>query len=150
MELRVLGLKNIREIKRLILEIFSGEPWWDVWTDEQLQAYVSELLQGSNPLSLGLYEDGALIGIALGRVRHWCTGTEYWIDEFRIVPEKQNQGIGTEFLRQIKDFLAEKGITCIVLLTEKTVPAYHFYRRNGFREKEETVLFTAEFHSPPG
>ena len=28
-------------------------------------------------LSLGLYEDGALIGIALGRVRHWCTGTEY-------------------------------------------------------------------------
>ena len=53
MELRVLGLKNIREIKRLILKSFRASPWWDVWTDEQLQAYVSELLQGSNPFIVG-------------------------------------------------------------------------------------------------
>lgn len=36
MELRKLSIKNIEEIKKLILEIFSGEPWNDTWTDEQL------------------------------------------------------------------------------------------------------------------
>ena len=29
----------------------------------------------------------------------------------------------------------------VVLLTEKNVPAYRFYKKNGFREKEENVFF---------
>ena len=144
MELHELSAKNTSDIKRLLLEIFSGEPWNDVWADTQLELYVLELLGNSNPLLLGLYENGRLIGLSLGRIKHWCEGTEYWIDEFGILPEKQNQGAGTEFLTKIKRYLSERGVAGMVLLTERTVPAYHFYKRNGFYEKEEQAFLAAD------
>ena len=144
MELRELSIKNIEEIKKLILEIFSGEPWNDTWTDEQLQLYVLELIGNSNPLLLGLYENENLIGISLGRIKHWYKGTEYWIDEFGSLPENQEKGLGTKFLYKIKCLLKEKGVNGIVLLTEKTVPAYHFYIKNRFFEKEEQVFLVSE------
>lgn len=59
MELRELGAGDIREIKELILKIFTVEPWNDTWTEGQLQLYVFELLHNSGPLILGLYEEGS-------------------------------------------------------------------------------------------
>lgn len=44
-------------------------------------------------------------------------------------------------MKAIEKALAEKGIRQVVLLTERHVPAYHFYRKNGFEEKEDTVFF---------
>ena len=38
-----------------------------------------------NSLSFGVYQDEVLIGIALGRLKSWYEGTEYWIDEFGIL-----------------------------------------------------------------
>ena len=129
MELRELGIRNAEEIKGLILKIFSREPWNDRWDDRQLELYVLELLGGSSPLLLGLYEEGELAGISLGRIKHWCQGTEYWIDEFGVAPEKQGRGLGTIFLGEIRRLLAGRGIGGIVLLTERTAPAYRFYEK---------------------
>ncbi len=141
MELCELGLDNIEEIKKIFLKIFSAEPWNDCWEDKQLHQYILELIGNSNSLSFGLYEGGTLIGISLGRIKHWCQGTEYWIDEFGILPEMQGQGFGSEFLKEIERALVKKGIPAIVLLTERTVPAYRFYQKCGFQEQEEQVLF---------
>ena len=142
--LRELGIIQIEEIKTMIRSIFSEEPWNDIWTEPQLHQYVLELMHNSNPLLLGLYEEENLIGISLGRIKHWCGGTEYWIDEFGVLPEKQRQGAGSEFLKGIKDLLTKRGIGGIVLLTERTAPAYHFYRKSGFQEKEEWAFLTYE------
>ena len=122
MDIRELSIDNIENIKKLMLDIFSGEPWNDVWTDKQLHAYVSELTGNKNSLSFGVYLDGNLIGMALGRIKSWYEGTEYWIEEFGILPDRQQSGIGSAFI-------------------EKNVPAYRFYKKNGFREKEENVFF---------
>ncbi len=121
-----------------MVDIFSEEPWNDIWTDEQLHLYVSELIDNKNSLSFGLFENDNMIGMALGHIKHWHEGTEYWIDEFGVLSEKQKCGIGTEFLIEIEKVLSDKGIIYIALLTEKTVPAYHFYKKNGFDENEET------------
>ena len=77
MEIRELGLEQTEEIKRLMVEIFSKDPWNDMWTDTQLHAYVLELIGNRNSLSFGLYQGSALIGMALGRIRSWYEGTEY-------------------------------------------------------------------------
>ncbi len=141
MDIRELNLDHIDAIKRLMIDIFSKEPWNDTWTDEQLHLYVYEMIENKNSLSFGLFEDDNMIGMALGHVKHWYEGTEYWIDEFGILPAKQGDGVGTEFLVEIEQSLADKGIIYIALLTERTVPAYNFYKRNGFDEKEETSFF---------
>ena len=144
MEVKALTTAHAPEIRQLILEIFSGELWNDVWSDEQLCRYVQELLVGSGALAWGLYEAGRLIGISLGRVKHWCAGTEYWIEEFGIHPQRQGCGLGSRFLAQVEALVRERGLSGIVLLTQRTVPAYRFYQRNGFAQQPEQVFFAKE------
>ena len=99
MDIRELNSGDIEKIKKLMLDIFSGEPWNDVWTDKQLHAYVSELIENKNSLSFGVYLDGNLIGMALGRTKSWYEGTEYWIEEFGILPDRQQSGTGSAFIK---------------------------------------------------
>ena len=146
MYIRELGIDDIEFVKRTMLEIFSGEPWNDTWTDEQLHQYILELMSNKNSLSFGAYKDDILIGISLGKIKSWYEGTEYWIDEFGILPMMQQNGNGSAFMNEIEIAAAEKGIEYIVLLTERNVPAYQFYKRNGFNEKEETVFFFKQIH----
>lgn len=56
------------------------------------------------------------------------------------MPEKQSKGLGREFLSKIEFLLKEDGIDTIVLLTERTVPAYRFYKRNEFVESTEQAF----------
>lgn len=143
MEIRELNISDIEEIKTLFYDIFTNEPWNDDWSDKtQLHEYITDLIGNRNSLSLGLYEDDVLTGLSLGSIIHWCTGTEYYIYEFCVMKSRQGKGIGTEFLVKVTDIAREKGATHIFLQTERTVPAYAFYKKNGFEElKEHASLF---------
>ena len=149
MTLKRLTIGDIETIKELMLDIFSGEPWNDVWTDAQLHRYVSELTGAENSLSFGLYQEGVPVGLALGRVKSWCTGVEYWVDEFGVLPGRQRRGLGSAFLRAIEAELLAQGVSQLVLLTGRTVPAYRFYQTNGFEEQTETVLFVKSIAAAP-
>ncbi len=141
MNIQELSMEHIEDIKKLMLDVFSGNPWNDRWTDERLHAYIFELIGSNNSLSFGIYQDDALMGMALGRIKSWYEGDEYWIEEFGIHPEMQQHGIGSKFMDEIEKKLMKKNVVHIVLLTERKVPAYHFYKKRGFKEKEESVFF---------
>ena len=141
-QLRRLGAEETEAIKELFLSVFTAEPWKDDWSDqEQLDAYIHDLTGQSNSLAYGLYEGGELAGVSMGNIRHWFTGTEYYIDELCIRPDRQGQGLGTLFLKEIESAVRDLGMTQIFLQTESTVPAYGFYRKNGFIELKEHVSF---------
>ena len=132
-------------IKELFVSVFSNEPWNDDWSDEnQLHLYIQDLVGQSNSLTFGLFEETELIGISMGHIKHWYTGTEYFIDELCISTSKQGQGIGTLFLNEIEAACKELGATHIFLLTEDNVPAFEFYKKNGFFELENSVSFAKE------
>ena len=102
MKLKQLDMEDLGTVRKLFVKIFSQEPWNDRWDDpEQLRRYMEELLGAPNALCLGLFEDDVLVGISLGRIRHWYQGTEYWIDELGIDPERQGMGAGRRFLELI-------------------------------------------------
>lgn len=139
-EIKEFCIDQIEKIKTLFFNIFSNEPWNDDWSDSvQLHKYLYDLIGNNNSLSLGLFDDDKLIGLSLGYVMHWYAGTEYYIFEFCIETELQGQGLGTDFLRKIEEYAESKEITHIFLQTERTVPAYHFYQKNGFAEIEDHV-----------
>ena len=141
-EFRRIGTGEAEEVKALFLSVFTAEPWKDDWSNqEQLDAYIRDLTGQSNSLTYGLYEDGALIGLSMGNIKHWFTGTEYYIDEFCIRPDRQGRGLGTLFLKEIEKAIKALGLTQIFLQTESTVPAYDFYQKNGFCELKEHVSF---------
>lgn len=147
MEIKELSINNIEEIKSLFYDIFTKDPWNDDWSDRtQLHEYITDLIGNRNSLSLGLYEGNDLIGLSLGSIMHWCTGTEYYIFEFCIKTEKQGKGAGTAFLKRVQDYAISKQITHIFLQTERTVPAYAFYKKNGFTELEDHVSLYKYFN----
>ena len=128
------------ELVELFLEIFTGAPWYDVWEDPDRPAlYLEELTGSPNSLSLGLYDGSRLIGISLGRILHFAFGTQYCIDEFGIRPDRQGQGAGREFLRQIENFARARKIDFLFLMTDRGFPSESFYRKNGFRELERNI-----------
>ena len=145
-EIKELNCDNTGEIKKLFAEIFTSEPWNDDWSDEkQLHNYITDLTGNRNSLSIGLYDKDELIGLSLGSIIHWCTGTEYYIFEFCIKTSRQGKGIGTEFLKLVSDYAKTKGATHIFLQTERTVPAYDFYLKNGFTDLKDHVSLFKNF-----
>ncbi len=140
---RKTGMAEMEAVRELFFSVFAAEPWNDDWSDRhQLSLYLTDLMGQGNSLAYGLYENGILAGVCMGHVRHWYSGTEYVIDEFCIRGDMQGRGLGTYFLHEIEKAIREEGIVQIFLQTEKDVPAYDFYRKNGFMELPGHVSFT--------
>lgn len=141
MKISNLKVSEYEEMKKLFLDVFSNEPWYDKWENEQLDLYLKDLIDNNNSLSLVFHdENNKLIGASLGYVFNWWQGKEYFIKEFFISREVQNQGVGSSFLAKINEVLTAKEIKHIWLATERTVPAFHFYQKNGFSEMEDSAF----------
>ena len=123
--------------------VFTGEPWNDDWSDsKQLDCYIDDLCGQSYSLTFGLYDGGELIGISMGDIKHWFRGTEYLINELCIKTDRQGTGAGTFFLTEIEKAIKEMGLKQIFLLTDRDMPAYNFYKKNGYVEVSNLVPFS--------
>lgn len=143
MELKALTDEDRAAITTLFKDVFTNAPWNDDWSDPgQLDAYITDLTGHGNSLTLGWLDGDRLAGVSMGHIKHWYTGTKYYIDEFCVARAYQRQGVGSAFMRAIEEALRERGVAQIFLQTERAVPAYAFYRRMGFQELPEHVSFT--------
>ena len=150
MELRRLTIKDKELITALFTDVFTNEPWNDDWSDTaQLDAYIKDLTGQPYSLTLGYFDDDRIVGLSMGYIKHWYSGTEYIINEFCIDRQLQGKGIGSSFMKAIEAYLSENGISQIFLLTGKNVPAYSFYQRNGFTELTENVSFAKRIGTKP-
>ena len=142
MELKELTSADMDAVRALFYDVFTAEPWNDDWSDgAQLDAYLTDLTGNANSLTFSFYEGETLLALSMGHVKHWFSGTEYYVDELCVAREAQGRGVGTAFVQAIERALAERGITHIFLLTERDVPAYRFYQKAGFRELPGNVAF---------
>ena len=143
MELRKLTVADREIITELFRDVFTNEPWNDDWSDgEQLYAYITDLTGQSYSLTFGYFDGDQLVALSMGYIKHWYSGTEYIINELCIRTDRQGAGAGTFFLREIEKAIRELGLKQIFLLTDSNVPAYEFYRKNGFIESETNVAFS--------
>lgn len=118
-----LSLRNEAEIFAVIRTAFAVPPWNDDWRDEaSFHAYLVDILGNRNSLGLGLWYGGALIALALGRVKHWFDGIEYCIDDLCVRPDNQERGVGSALLRHIREYACEKGFQRVSLSTNRTAP----------------------------
>ena len=143
MKLKRLSINDKEAIKELFTGVFTGEPWNDDWSDsKQLDCYIDDLCGQSYSLTFGLYDGGELIGISMGDIKHWFRGTEYLINELCIKTDRQGTGAGTFFLTEIEKAIKEMGLKQIFLLTDRDMPAYNFYKKNGYVEVSNLVPFS--------
>lgn len=146
LNLKRLTIKDKEIITNVFISVFTKEPWNDDWSDtNQLDMYINDLVGQGYSLTYGLFDDAELIGIALGYVKHWYSGTEYIINEFCIKTDRQGAGAGSFFIAEIEKAIKELGIKQIFLLTDSNVPAYNFYKKNGFVEEQTTRPMAKRF-----
>ena len=146
LNLKRLTIKDKEIITDVFTSVFTKEPWNDDWSDtNQLDMYINDLVGQYYSLTYGLFDDDELIGIALGYIKHWYSGTEYIINEFCVKTERQGAGAGSFFITEIEKAIKELGIKQIFLLTDSNVPAYNFYKKNGFSEEQTTRPMVKRF-----
>ena len=134
----LLSAEAVEEIEELFREVFTHEPWNDDWSDAaQLRRYMLDLIANPNSLALGLFVGDDLLGLSLGEVVHWYSGTEYHIREFCIRRDVQGRGLGRAFMALMEPVLGERAIHTVILATDLDKDAYRFYCRNGFRELDQ-------------
>ena len=139
LSIKRLSIKDKEIITDVFTSVFTKEPWNDDWSNtNQLDMYINDLVGQGYSLTYGLFDDDELIGIAMGYVKHWYTGTEYIINEFCVKTERQGAGAGSFFIAEIEKAIKELGIKQIFLLTDSNVPAYNFYKKNGYSEEQTT------------
>jgi aminoglycoside 6'-N-acetyltransferase I len=141
------------EIKALFNDVFGSEPWNEKWSNDQLEEYLRDLTEVRGMLVYGLFDgqpDGGnpLIGIAIGRIKHWCEGTEYYIEETCIARPYQGKGYGRLFFDLIERDLISRNIRSIFLMTDADKPASGFYRKIGFTELPGLTSFYKDFSGP--
>ena len=146
LNLKRLTIKDKEIITDVFTSVFTKEPWNDDWSDtNQLDMYINDLVGQGYSLTYGLFDDDQLIGISLGYVKHWYSGTEYIINEFCVKTERQGAGAGSFFIAEIEKAIKEIGIRQIFLLTDSNAPAYKFYKKNGFDEEVTTRPMVKRF-----
>lgn len=146
LNLKRLTIKDKEIITEVFTSVFTKEPWNDDWSNtNQLDMYINDLVGQGYSLTYGLFDDNELIGISLGYVKHWYSGTEYIINEFCIKTDRQGAGAGSFFIAEIEKAIKELGIKQIFLLTDSNVPAYNFYKKNGFSEEQTTRPMVKRF-----
>lgn len=142
MEFRQLTPESFEEIKGFFRDVFMGEPWNDDWSDDrQLSMYITELICSGNSLTFGLFDGEQMVGLSMGHIKHWFAGTEYYIEEFCIRTDRQGEGFGTAFLQSVEAAVKAMDIAEIFLQTNRDMPAYRFYLKNGFNELKDHVSF---------
>lgn len=138
-KLKRLSIADKKIITDVFVSVFTRDPWNDDWSDKnQLDMYINDLVGQGYSLTYGLFDDDELIGIAMGYIKHWYSGTEYIINELCIKTDRQGKGAGSFFISEIEKAIKGLGVKQIFLLTDSNVPAYNFYKKNGFNEEETT------------
>lgn len=145
--MNILSMKEdyIEAYVDLYMEVFQGEPWYMEEERGDILAYFRKYFNLNNFLGYTIVDGaGELLGFSLGYKKPWIEGYEYYIDQFCIGRSQQGQGLGRYFLDQLYRILPGEEIANIVLMTEEGLPAYSFYRGQGFEELEDNRLLVKE------
>ena len=140
LQFRRMERADIGELSTLFCKVFSEPPWNEDVSPEEAQRYFENCFSLASFRGFVAESGGRIVGLAVGFLKPWRKGMEYYLDEFCIVPSFQGKGIGSRLLDEICTRLAEEGVFGAMLNTERAYPAYSFYLKNGFSESGLSVL----------
>jgi GNAT superfamily N-acetyltransferase len=140
-EVKDLTKDMIDECVDLYMDVFSREPWNDVFESrEQVIPYFTNSLANNYYLGYVAMKDGKIIGLCVGMKKPWLAGLEYYIDEFCVHMDLQGQGIGSYFLKEVETRAKEEGVNGFLLNTSKNYDAFQFYEKNGYSPIGDLVV----------
>ena len=125
---------------KIFLESYNCPPWNYKWTTKGARQYLSDYI--NNPTFAGfiLYSNNQAVGAVFGHKKLWWTNQQLMIDEFFISSNFQNMGFGKQLLNYVSDYASGNSLELLVLMTNKYMPAYNFYKKLQFTDAEQYVF----------
>jgi ribosomal protein S18 acetylase RimI-like enzyme len=97
--------------------------------DDDLEDHLEGVIKQG--LSLGAFDGGAMIGIAIAERREW--NNSLWVWDFHVDAEYQGKGVGTRLMKVLIRQARDENFRVVVCETQNTnMPAIRFYRKLGF------------------
>ncbi|MCL2851752.1 MAG: GNAT family N-acetyltransferase [Defluviitaleaceae bacterium] len=135
---------NRDEAIELFMGVFSAEPFCYTWLRrEAVERYFTDLANTPAALSFLYYNNkGLLTGLCFGAMNDYFIHKLYDIKEFAVRKDAQGKGEGRRMLEEISGCLKSEGVAAVTLSTQREIPAYEFYLKNGFVASKSSVTLS--------
>ncbi|MBE5866271.1 MAG: GNAT family N-acetyltransferase [Lachnospiraceae bacterium] len=140
MHIRIMKSEDLPACAEILCSVYNNELWKCRWSKEKAVEYLTEFYHSQKFLGYVMEEKDAVFGAIFVHEKVWWNNSEVFVEEMFVSPKLQRKGYGTMLLKQVEDYVKEKGLAGITLSTNKYAPAPNFYRKNGF-EVSEHVMF---------
>ena len=141
MEYRPFTLEDLPRTAKLYVDYYNtyedGEG-----TIETTTKRIHQVMTREDAFGLLLEDEGRMLGFAMGYFEQYDDCQAYDLIEIVVAGERQNQGLGTAFMRELERRVREKGAMLIQLQSVNDAKHEHFYDKLGFKDAKNLVLKT--------
>ena len=140
MELALYRSENLDTVTRIFVSAFTAPPLvHDFLNQENARRYIEDIAKSPGFLGYVFSDRGKACAFALGAVDNYFEGTIYQIKEFAVDGKQHRSGIGSTAMQLLEEKMAQLGVDAISLNTSRNLPAFAFYKKNGYETLEENV-----------
>ncbi|WP_407370841.1 GNAT family N-acetyltransferase [Carnobacterium sp.] len=139
-EIRELTEFDLDLCAELLITVYNSKPWDEKWTKNTAKSHLQEFIHRKRSFGFVYVDKSTIVGALFGVERTFWSGDEVYVDEFYVHPQCQQKGVGKEMMIHLEDYCQKKELEAITLVTDKNVPAYHFYQKMNFNISEANVF----------
>lgn len=132
--------ENFDECVSAYMKAYNCPPWNYHWTYEKASEYLLEYMSCKQFVGFALYDEGKIVAAVFAHSKTWWTNKQLMIDEFFVSLEKQRMGYGKKMLKHCDQYAAANQISSLVLMTNKYMPSFKFYEKEGYTATEQYIF----------
>lgn len=127
----------------MFLDVYKNKPWNYTWLIfENTLRYFTDLFNTPCFIGFKFIEDNITVGYCVGISSDYFVGNSFEIKEIFISRQLQNKGLGSNFLGMVEKSLKDFEVDRITLATQREIPAFDFYLKNGYEVSEGAVFLS--------
>lgn len=142
MTLKQITADMLDELTDLFLDVFNAPPWNDTWQRDQARIRLRDIMKRPKFFGIAQYDGDRMVGMVMGHGEQSDDGVHFQILELCTANDRKGEGIGSNLLGELTDFLDRQGITAVYLLTMRGEGTEEFYSRHGFRTVEKMCVMS--------
>lgn len=136
MNIRPMSISDRPAVAYMIKGLYSEDPNGKKMTDEKVLRTFEELTAHPEKGTIWVMEkDSKIVGYAI-TINYWSNeygGNILFLDELYVIPSERRSGIGSEFIRYIKEKTPNDAVAILLEVLPANESARRFYEKVGFR-----------------
>ena len=131
----------LEDYAELYSGVFSSPPWNEPWSAEAAAKRSGAMMSAPTFVGRAMISGSTVTGFIFGQTEYTYSGTEFQIQEFCVASEYRHKGYGRALLADLRQALAESGVTAgIYLITSEGEQTEGWDRRSGFRRVDGMIV----------